>query len=307
MSPACAPAASNTEFATSVRQIVKRDPRSIARHLALTGMASIQAKATTKLLAVPRVQVFVLHHIFDDERDGFRRLVQSLAEKHALVSYGEAVKLASAPTFENLPRPAIAFTFDDGYRNCLNAAEILNEFGVSACFFVCPWIVGETDFGRLARFCRDRLQIPMTVPFRGWDDLAKLRGQGHEIGGHTMTHANLAKLSANELTDEIGGSFDELRDRLDAPEHFAWTYGSYAHCSGAAVRAALGAGYKTIASGERGCHGLDRNPESMGKPLCVRRDHLLANWPVTHVKWLMARNVKMMTPMTGDCPPWWGV
>lgn len=258
-----------------------------------------------RLLATPRVQILLLHHVFDDERDGFRRLIESLAFDHALVPYGEAVRLASAPSAETLPRPAIAFTFDDGYRNCLNAAELLGEFGVTACFFVCPWIIGEHDHGRLERFCRDRLRIPAPVPFMDWDDLARLRDLGHEIGGHSMTHANLSTLPEDELAQEVGGCFEEICDRLGPPEHFAWTYGAFAHGSGAMVRAALNAGFKTIASGERGCHGLHRNTPC--KPLCIHRDHVLANWPLSHVRWFMARNVRSMSPMTGDWPPWWGV
>ena len=54
----------------------------------------------------------------------------------------------------DLPRRAVAITFDDGFRdNCESAAPILARFGLRAAFYVTTGCVGT---GRAPWFCRLR-------------------------------------------------------------------------------------------------------------------------------------------------------
>ena len=64
----------------------------------------------------------------------------------------------------------------------------LDKYGFKASFFLICGRVG-------------------TQPsWMNWQDIAELKKDGMDIESHTMTHANLNKLSANALNYEIGGS-----------------------------------------------------------------------------------------------------
>src|SRR3954471_21511681 len=67
--------------------------RELARSLALTGL-SLKARLTGNIareLSRPRVQFIYIHHIFRDEEDSFRKLIETLLQHHTAISYSEAV------------------------------------------------------------------------------------------------------------------------------------------------------------------------------------------------------------------------
>ena len=278
--------ASGSRFVTRYEDFRARSLRAALRHVALTalGAADTVTGRIGPALAAPRVQFLYLHHVFDDEVDGFRALLGVLARQHRFVSHSEAVELTLSG---DIDEPCVAVSFDDGLKNCLRAAEILQEFGASGCFFVCPSIVGETDADVVDRFCAEKLDTPPTE-FMNWDDLGALLAAGHEIGSHTMTHSNLAELSSDELDDELGRSFETLTARLGAVRHFAWPYGRFAHFTAEAAERVFRTGYASCASAERGCHvsGPPLRPDEA----CIRRDHAAAGWPLNHTTWFMARS-----------------
>jgi peptidoglycan/xylan/chitin deacetylase (PgdA/CDA1 family) len=294
------------EHAVSWREMAPRGPRATARRATLSALGwSMKASGVLQgLLARPRVQVLILHHIFADEEAEFRELLRTLSRDHSFISYSEAIERAQTGG-KPIDRPYIALSFDDGLRNCLRAAAIAQEFGAKACFFVCPGIVGETRETVIRSFC-ERLQIP-PVEFMNWDHLESLRNSGHEIGGHTMTHVNLARISASEAHDEIAGSFEALKRRLGEPKHFAWTYGSFADFTAEAARSVYRGGYSSCASGVRGCHGPAGRPSANGEtsPICIRRDHVVAGWPISHVLYFLARSSRRMSSASGDWPSGW--
>jgi peptidoglycan/xylan/chitin deacetylase (PgdA/CDA1 family) len=56
-----------------------------------------------------------------------------------------------------------------------------------------------------------------------WDQVRKLASQGHTIGSHTMTHPNLAHISEEEMTAELGDSKRKLDAEMGTPiVHFAY-------------------------------------------------------------------------------------
>lgn len=61
-----------------------------------------------------------------------------------------------------------------------------------------------------------------------WDDLRQLRAEGMIVGGHTVTHPWLARLTAADQDKEIAEGNDRLSSELAEPiEIFAYPYGSY--------------------------------------------------------------------------------
>lgn len=272
-------------FLRQYREIRPRTARALGRHGLLSLLATTyQLTGRTGALQRNRTQHLYLHHLFDDEVDGFRRLLASLAPDHTYAPYSEAVRSVASGEID---RPMISFSFDDGLRSCLKAASILEEFGARGCFFVCPELVGETDYSRIASFCTSRLRIP-PAELMSWSDLESLLSRGHEVGAHTMTHPALATLEADRLHEEIEGSRAVLSARLGDVRHFSWPYGRLHHFSQAAATMVEAAGFVSCASAIRGCHLA--GPPVRASVTYLRRDHVVAYWPVQHTLYFLARN-----------------
>jgi peptidoglycan/xylan/chitin deacetylase (PgdA/CDA1 family) len=281
-------------YATSWRDLSLRGVRSQMRGAAVSALAA-SLKITGRMSALlrrPRVHVLLLHHVFADEEASFRALLSALARDHTFISYSEAARRAKAAGVR-IDKPYVAITFDDGYKNCLRAAAIMNEFNAPGCFFVCPSIVGETDEAKIERFCRERLELPKPVEFMTWNDLESLKKRGHEIGGHTMSHVNLATAPREQARREIAECHDVIQSRLGECRHFAWTYGRFSDFPMELLPAVFDAGFESCASGVRGCHGPP--PSDTSNPLLMRREHIVAGWPVSHALYFLARSSARIT------------
>jgi peptidoglycan/xylan/chitin deacetylase (PgdA/CDA1 family) len=71
----------------------------------------------------------------------------------------------------------VVLTFDDAYKSqYTNAKPILDKYGYKATFYiVCNYVENN---GRLK-----------------WEDITSLYKEGHDIGSHTMNHADLSQTS----------------------------------------------------------------------------------------------------------------
>jgi hypothetical protein len=164
------------EFVEEYRKIgenLPRNWRSGVRDLALdilsTGLDATIGFNT--YLAKPRIQFLYIHHVFKDEEKQLENLLKVLAAKHTFISYTEAW---SKVMQGNIDKPYIAFSSDDGLKNNLRAAAILQDYGASACFFICPAIVGEKDFNKIKQFSENKLHFP-PVEFMDWKDVSHLQ------------------------------------------------------------------------------------------------------------------------------------
>lgn len=270
------------------------------RHLALSSLASVyQLSGRLSSLDRNRVQFLYLHHIFEDEEAGFRRVLQYLNRRHALIGYSEAVERVWSGEID---RPYICFSFDDGLKNCLSAARILDEFGVPGCFFICPAMVGETDSQKLREFCVRKLTLPPTELLT-WDDAETLLANGHEIGSHTMSHHVLSRITSEQAQDEIASSHEVLTRRLGSVKHFAWPEGLYSCFTATAARTVFQAGFQSCASAERGCHV--NKVETVRSDLCIRRDYIGAKWPLSHIAYFLMANSQFASAKSNQWPTGW--
>jgi peptidoglycan/xylan/chitin deacetylase (PgdA/CDA1 family) len=109
---------------------------------------------------------------------------------------------------------ALTLTFDDGYRNqFVKALPLLNERNIRSSFYIVTSRVGNG-------------------PTPGWDTLRAAAIQGHEIGSHTMHHADLSFLtSVPAYADSLRRELQDSRDIIDQhiPEQrcetLAWPFG----------------------------------------------------------------------------------
>jgi peptidoglycan/xylan/chitin deacetylase (PgdA/CDA1 family) len=58
-----------------------------------------------------------------------------------------------------------------------------------------------------------------------WEQVRALKKAGHTIGGHTLSHPNVAQVSVDEARSEIAGCKQRLQEKLGAPvEHFSYPH-----------------------------------------------------------------------------------
>lgn len=139
---------------------------------------------------------------------------------------------------ESFDRPTVSLTFDDGEEShALTAAPALARAGVRATFY----------------------------PTSGWIDrpgylsslqLRRLAGSGHEIGGHTVTHPNLAAASRSKQLVELVGSRLQLEavSGLGTITGMASPYGAY---DGQVLKTIAGTGYSYHRSLDEGFNSPD--------------------------------------------------
>ena len=118
---------------------------------------------------------------------------------------------------------AVALTFDDAFVSFGDiAAPLLADYGLPATLFVVTDAAGATNRwnGRVDR------GIP-ELPLLNWTSLGRLAEQGVELGAHTRTHTDLARIDGSRLRDEIVGSAERIElETGRAPTTFAYPYGS---------------------------------------------------------------------------------
>src|SRR5579859_2309001 len=129
------------------------------------------------------------------------------------------------PTYGQLPATAnkskaISLSFDDGFANAFkNAMRPLAELKFRAIQFLVVSRVGkfndwEVQLGDVREPLMDMAMI------KDW------LAAGHEIGGHTLTHPMLTRLSLRDAREEIFVSKRKLEDMFGVPvRHFAYPFG----------------------------------------------------------------------------------
>ena len=269
--------------------------RGFARHTVLSSL-SLLNPFQKAVLSKPRIQFIYIHHLFKDEEKNFRNLIEKLQQYHDFISYGEAVKKLLQ---DEIDKPYIAISLDDGFKNNKRMAEILDEFSIKACFFINPGIIEVNNYDSVKEYCASRLHFP-AVEFLSWKDVEDLKKNGHEIGSHTMHHSNVAQMQVNELAEDMHECREILISKCGEAKHFAFPFGRFFHFSEAGKKACFEAGYESCASAERGCHvpvaGLKK------EDLCIRRDHIILDWDYRHIEYFLINNAKHVSPSNNLFP-----
>lgn len=160
-----------------------------------------------------------------DESGSVISVSESVFRGHVAWLARGGVRVVSLDALMRLPADAnaIAITFDDGFVNFGDiAAPLLADHGLPSTLFVVSDAVGKTNRwpGRVDR------GVP-ELPLLNWASLGRLGAQGVEIGSHTRTHANVARLSSDALRDEIVGCDERIQSELGLrPTAFAYPYGA---------------------------------------------------------------------------------
>lgn len=119
--------------------------------------------------------------------------------------------------------PYLLITFDDGIKNNLLAADLLDELHIKALFFIVPEFIQTPPEKQKEYFIRcirpvinPRIdQEKEDFEAMNWSDLRGLQSAGHGIGSHTLTHTLVATTSSVERSkNEISGSKEMIRSKL---------------------------------------------------------------------------------------------
>jgi peptidoglycan/xylan/chitin deacetylase (PgdA/CDA1 family) len=147
----------------------------------------------------------------------FRAICRMLARGFHVVPLGEVFRLAR--TGGPLPRRTVAITFDDCYFDNLAAARVLAEYGLPATFFMPTAFVGTDHVFAWDRGLR-------RLPNLTWDEVRAMHRLGFEIGSHTITHADLGTVMADQARQEIIDSKIILEKQLGSRVRwFAYPFG----------------------------------------------------------------------------------
>jgi peptidoglycan/xylan/chitin deacetylase (PgdA/CDA1 family) len=194
------------------------------------------------------VLVLCYHAVSDDwpadlavTSTSFRQQLELVLERgYRSAIFSDALTAVESPT--------VVITFDDAYRSVLEIARpLLASLGAVATVFA------VTDFATSQR----RLMWPGIDHWAGgafqdelvgltWDELASLRGEGWEIGSHTVSHPRLTTLDDQALAAELRDSKRVCEEALGVPcLSLAYPYGDVDQ---RVARAAADAGYRAAAA-----------------------------------------------------------
>lgn len=153
----------------------------------------------------------------------FDEMMRVLKEEYDVVPLGDLVRQMMVG--DRLWGKA-AVTFDDGYGDNLScAAPILKKYGIPATFFVTSGFINTKKV-----FPWD-VDNPVENPIMTWDDVRQLDRMGFEIGAHSMTHADLGRLSLEEARTEIRMAKQQIEAELGKEiSAFAFPYGGRSNC-----------------------------------------------------------------------------
>lgn len=153
----------------------------------------------------------------------FEDLIHWVRKRYHVLAPNELSSFFNQPNrYQN--GPYFIFTFDDGLKNNLHSARLLEKHGVSALYFVVPDFIEATDpedyYRTNIRPTKEAFEQssedthPMT-----WQELEHIQEMGHFIGSHTLTHLLSPSQSDAEIKNEIETSSEiigqQLRQKVD--------------------------------------------------------------------------------------------
>ncbi len=145
-----------------------------------------------------------------------------------------------------LPVRTFLLTFDDGFLGVYeHAFPVLQARRWPFTVFLVSQLIGEADDWRL----RDR-RTTRAQRLLGMEQIREMQRAGVHFGSHSRSHADLPRLGAAALRDELAGSRAELEDALGCEvRELAYPYG---RSDDHVITAARAAGYVTAFTTEPG-------------------------------------------------------
>jgi peptidoglycan/xylan/chitin deacetylase (PgdA/CDA1 family) len=210
--------------------------------------------------AEPNVTVLLYHRVCDDFRDNVTIGIEKFDDHIGFLNkHWNVVSLRDLVNgnVEHEPgRPAICITFDDGYKDNYDyAAPILLNHGVHATFFVSTEKITDGKF-----FQHDLDKLGHGLPNMSWDNIREMQRDGLDFGSHTVSHANLGKISLDEAERELTESKATIEQELGHEQVlFAYPFGAPTDINEAARDKVAEVGYACCCSAYGGINRGELN------------------------------------------------
>lgn len=208
------------------------------------------------------------HGIYVTEKQFENHLNYLKSTGYQTITFDDALQIKKNCT----PGKFVIITFDDGYEdNYTLAFPLLKKYGFTALIF----LVAQSEYNLW-----DEQSDEPKLKMMNKEQILEMMKYGIEFGSHTLTHANLSKISLEEAGREVVESKIFLESKLEEKiSTFAFPYGN---CNEAVKSKAKEAGYKFV-------FATDNAPMGLHEDLFqIRR---IGIFPNTTVKGL-ARKVK---------------
>lgn len=215
-----------------------------------------------------------------DSEDYFRFQLKQLSRYVRFVRIEDAVSLIMEKKTVDIP--LVAFTFDDGFRECYSMiAPVLEEFGVNAAFFINPNFADGDDH-YIQNFTENVVLSPGKFPMN-WKEIKELYDRGHVIGAHTLDHYMINNNDDMvELNRQIVDCKSVIENKLSAPcDYFAFPYGRLEHANKISINVACNC-YKYVFSQSDYKHYFSFNNR------VINRRHFEPFWPVSHLYYFLS-------------------
>lgn len=222
----------------------------------------------------------------DNDKDGkrFAELLAGLHKSCDFVNIEDAVNMIM--NHKNVNRCTIAFTFDDGWRDCYTQiAPQLEKYGVNAIFFINPGFADaadRNDDAYIENFTVNTTKSPGKHPMT-WTQIKELQQRGFLFGAHTIDHHCINDDNIEELEHQIGDCRKVMEEKLGAScEYFAFPYGRLEHANPKSIDIAC-KHYRYVFSQSDYKHYFSYD----GK--VINRRHFEPFWPISHIKYFLSK------------------
>ena len=223
------------------------------------------------------------HHDNDNDGIRFKKLLEELHKYCDFVNIEDAVQMIVNK--KQVQRPTIAFTFDDGWRDCYTQiAPQLDKFGINAMFFINPNFVDASDTNNekyIKNFTDNVTNSPGKRPMT-WAQIKDLQKRGYLFGAHTLDHYCINDDNINELEHQIVDCRKVIEEKLGTEcDYFAFPYGRLEHANPKSIDIACKC-YKYVFSQSDHKHFF-----SFGGKVINRR-HFEPFWPIRHIYYFLS-------------------
>ncbi len=167
-----------------------------------------------------QIVVYCYHSIssgdgkFDVSDENFKKQIDFLLANFKPISTDDLIDYLDGK--KDINEPSFVLSFDDGYKDLLNIKDYLPALGIKPIAFV---LAKPENV--------NRLELRMDKQFLTSSDILSLQKAGWEIGCHSLTHANLQKLTDHELNSEIVDAKHVLESLGVPVKYFAYPKGKY--------------------------------------------------------------------------------
>ena len=199
----------------------------------------------SKLSSQRYVSVLAYHSIESKESHfnvtpaEFARQIEYLRKNYSIVSLEEVCEFVAGT--RDLPRKAVAITFDDGYYdNYVNVYSYAKKYRLPFAIFVASGYIGK-----------EMLIGDVPLKMLGWRELTEMSRDNVTIGAHTVTHVDLQRVDISEATSQIAKSKADIEEGIGQPIcFFAYPFGEYDDTLAHLLKSAgFMAGFKTYPDG----------------------------------------------------------